>query len=225
MGKYCVCMKRLSLRTIEWSIATLRPRYPTTTHFLAVVMLAGCDGGYSLPQQDYDSKAIASAALSTFDSNDDGKLNLDELQACLALQSAQARIDTNQDGWLEASEISARVTAYAAMSDYIVSEVVVKRGRRPIPGAEVTLKLTAFMNGDATESSETTTFTETTMFTTTTTASGVGMPQSSPESLLGFPPGFYNVGVVLDGKTWNFGVEIADDNPTVSRLVFDLTEE
>ena len=180
--------------------------------FSVLIGLIGCADN-SLPGKNYDPEAVATAVLATFDKDGDGKLDEDELQACLPLQSARDRIDKNQDGALDASEISNRVSAYAPMSEYIVAQVAVKRGTRPVSGATLTMGLADYMRGVPTK------------FTATTNSAGIGMPQSSPESLLGFPPGFYDVEIVHEGKTWDFGVEMADDNPTVNQLEFDLKEK
>ena len=192
--------------------ATETTRYATTPLVIAIVTFLGC-ADRSLPTKDYDSQAIAAAVLASYDADDDGKLDEDELLKCLPLQSALDRIDANEDGAVDASEIAGRINAYAAMSQYIVAEVFVRQGGRPAANALVTLTLTEFMQSNSTK------------FTATTSAAGNGMPQSSPEGLLGFPPGFYDVEVVHGGRTWSFGVEMADDNPTVNRLGFDLTEK
>ena len=179
---------------------------------ITVGWLAGC-AGKSLPQREYDPKSIASAAMNAYDTSQDGQLDDEELVASPSLLSAVDRIDTNGDQQLEVSELQNRISAYAAMSDYIVAEVSVSRGRRPVAGATVTMTLSGFMGS------------EVNIFSATTDTSGVGIPVSSPESLLGFPPGFYDAKVEKGGETWDFGVEIADDNPSVSRVSFDLNKQ
>ena len=189
---------------------TISQRVQQRRLFLAAVaMLAGCSGHSSI-QKDYDPAAVGSAALSAFDANGDGQLDEGELQACPAIQSALERIDANQDGMLEASEIADRVAAYADMSDYIVAQVLVKLGNQPVSGAQVKLTLADYMRAQPTS------------FVAATNASGVGFPRSDPEGLLGFPLGFYDVEVSHAGEKWNFGVEMADDNPLVNQLQFDL---
>ena len=179
--------------------------------FLILCALVGCSGD-ALPTKDYDSTAVAEAALRAFDANLDGQLAEDELNACPALQSALPRVDANQDGQLDATEIADRIASYANMSNYIVADVVVRRGRQPLAGARVTLKLAEFMGvGDTT-------------FSATTDVTGIGAPTSAPQELLGFPPGFYDVEVVHEGATKGFGVELADDAPGANRLQFDLRE-
>ena len=183
------------------------------TLFLAwgVATLAGCSDD-SRPRKDYDPDAVAKAAIASCDDDADGKLTEEELEACLALQSAVDRIDANQDGAVDQAEIARRVASYAAMSEYIVADVLVKRGPRPLSGAAVTLQLAPYMNAEPLR------------FTATTDGTGIGTPASSPKPVLGFPPGFYDVEVVHNGETRKFGVEMADDNPTVSRLEFDMRE-
>ena len=177
-----------------------------------VALLAGCSGQGST-QNDYDPAAVGAAALTAFDANGDGKLADDELQACPAIQSALDRIDANQDGMLEASEISKRVAAYADMSEYIVAQVLVKLGNQPVSGAQVKLMLADYMRVQPTS------------FIAATDASGVGFPRSDSEGLLGFPLGFYDVEVSHAGEKWNFGVEMADDNPLANQLEFDLKDK
>ena len=156
--------------------------------------------------------AIAKAALAVCDADKDGKITDQEFQRCLALQSALDRVDSNQDKSLDETEISNRIAAYATMSKYIVADVFVKQGKRPLSNAGVSLTLSNVMGADPVK------------FVATTDSTGIGMPNSSPPGLLGLPPGLYDVEVVHGGKSWNFGVEMADDNPTVNRLEFDLKD-
>lgn len=201
------------LRVLELTLTTVTIRFRMMfLGIAAVVIPLGCVG-QSLPQNEYNPQAIAEAAMVAFDEDNNGVLDEEELQESPALQSAIGRIDTNQDEQIDAAEIANRVDAYEVMSEYIVAEVYVKRGRRPVMGAEVTLELSDFMDGIPLR------------FTAKTDASGVGFAQSSPRNLLGFPPGFYQVDVVHEGKTCQFGIEIADDAPSVNRLEFDLKDK
>ena len=192
--------------------STLRVINSKTTLLIVVSLAIGCSGS-SLPSKDYDPQAITSSLLLSFDANGDGKLDEGELKDCPSLYSALVRVDTNQDGSVDASEITSRIEAYADMSQFIIAEVVINQKKTPVSGAKITMTLSEFMNNIMT-----------TKFITTTNAAGAGVPQSSPEKLLGFPPGFYDVEVEYEGKSWNFGVEMADDVPDVSRVVFDLSE-
>lgn len=179
--------------------------------FLAflIISLTGCSSDTQL-KKIYDSDAVAKTVMASFDKDRDGKLSEQELLACPALQSAQARIDLNQDGVLDASEISRRVAAYAAMSDYIMADVSVKRGLQPLAGVNVTLRLADFMGTGPIQ------------FAATTDAAGIGTPVSDQAEIIGFPLGFYDVEIVSQVKTWRFGIEVADDTPSANRLDFHV---
>jgi hypothetical protein len=91
------------------------------------------------PPPEYDSAAIARAAVQRYDRNSNGTIEGSELTACPALKSALSQIDTNGDQRLSAEELRARVALYAGCASGLVRTVcVVRLDGAPLPGAVVT---------------------------------------------------------------------------------------
>lgn len=176
------------------------------------ILLAGCSTD-SVPRKDYDAATIAAEIIYLHDQDSNGRLTEAELADCLAMATAVSRIDKDGDETVSTDEIRDRVSSYGSMSKYIVSDLLVTRANRPVEGASVTLQLIEAMQADETR------------FVATTDASGLGTPRSEPIDLLGFPPGLYDVVVTEDSNSHRFGVELADDNPDVGRLHFDLSNK
>jgi len=113
-------------------------------------LLAGCNlsrQGIEVPQ--WDPSAAADRAMSEYDSNGDGQLSRDELQACPGLLSAIAAIDRDGDGSVSADELKASLQELRQNEAALVEvRCVVTRGRRPLEGATVTLVPESLM-GDA----------------------------------------------------------------------------
>ena len=177
---------------------------------VALSILAGCSGD-KLPKIN-EPKVAAEMAMNAFDKNQDGKIAGDELEECLALKSALDRIDTNEDSAIDVGEIVYRFEAYSGMSKYIISEVEVLADRKPVSGAEISLEPESFLGEGLPR------------FVGTTSSTGIVLPDSDPPGLLGFPLGFYRVSITTGGAEHSFGVELADDVPGVSRMLFEIQQ-
>lgn len=190
---------------------TLEQRYNLPVLVVGCFVLVGCSR--TLVPITYEPSKSAELALTAYDTNQDGKIAGPELDASPALKSALDRMDTDGDGALTADEISERMSAYKTMSQYIVPELHILRRGKPVTGAEIVVELESFM-GEGLPS-----------FTGTTNPGGTVVPESESADLLGLPLGLYKVEVTSRGQKKLFGAELADDHPSVSRLVFDLKEK
>ncbi|MCO6048050.1 EF-hand domain-containing protein [Aeoliella sp. ICT_H6.2] len=176
---------------------------------IAAVVCAGCGKGYRSAQASNPADAAA-AAIDQYDSNNDGALDANELEASLALADALSRIDSNSDGKLAVDEIEARLRQYASLSEFIAGEVSVTRNGQPVEAAEVTFTPEPFM-GDGLP-----------VYQGTTGNAGTTSMLTDPPTP-GVAVGFYRVTIkTSDGEEIQRGVEIADDSPTSTRIGLEI---
>ena len=175
---------------------------------LGCFVLVGCSRP-SVPQT-YEPSKSAELALTAYDTDQDGKIAGPELDDSPALKAALERMDTDQDGALTADEISDRLSAYKAMSKYIVSELQIRQRGKPVAGAELVVELESFM-GQGLPS-----------FKGTTNPGGTVVPESDSTNSLGLPLGLYKIEVTSQGEKTIFGAEFADDVTDVSQMSFDI---
>ena len=119
---------------------------------LVALILTGCSSHGTDPREapvpKYDPDGVARAALTEFDKNGNGSLELAEVAACPALQAAFAAIDTNGDKRLSADELRARVEGYAATpTGSVAVGCTVLLDNQPLTGATVTFVPEACMGG------------------------------------------------------------------------------
>jgi hypothetical protein len=106
----------------------------------------GCGGGVD-KQLSREAAPVdaAAGAVQTYDKDGDGQISAEELKDAPALAAGAMRIDSNQDGMLSKDELQARFEAYENHSDLIAVAVNVAAKRRPLPGATVTLTPEPYM--------------------------------------------------------------------------------
>ncbi len=195
----------------------LQRRLPAVTVLSCLLQLATITGCGSSPTSQIgafnDASATTDAAFQLLDSNSDGALDSEELQACLGLRSAANRIDTNGDKQIDRDEVLARFEKLGSMSDIIGLDVTVVRGGRPLANAKVTLTPAPFL-GEGLQSYQ----------GDSNTGGGVRLVGETVK-LPGLPTGFYTAHIVqeqaqVDAKV---GCEIADD-ASGSRLVLRVQD-
>ena len=172
--------------------------------------LVGCGGGVAPIR--LDGEQASATALSQWDGNGDGRLTEAELEAAPGLRSALARLDTDGDRALSPDEIRARLAAYAEQSEFVGTTVQVQSSGRPVAGVQVKMELESFLGSGLP------------VFEGVSDEGGMVSLASQPEGLPGLPLGFYRVTLTPgDGKPAHVvGCEVADDAPSVGRLVFSL---
>ena len=176
---------------------------------ISLAIATGCDVGTTSTVAT-DPASAAATAIRDNDSNGDGVLDGDELKAVLSLSEALSRVDSNADGKLTADEIEARLRKYANLSAFIAGEVQVVRGRQAVEGAEIVFTPETFMGNQAPT------------YRGTTRSSGTTSMQAVPPTP-GIAIGFYRATIKTpDGEQVERGIEVADDAPSVGRIVFEI---
>lgn len=118
--------------------------------FVAVAGISGCNGGSTaITAPKLDPAAVATAAISEYDTNSDGAI--DKKEAKLSALDPAAGWDGDGNGKISEAEISDRLTRYEQISPGIQSMTcrVFYRGR-PMEGAKVVFEPEAFL-GDLVE--------------------------------------------------------------------------
>jgi hypothetical protein len=107
---------------------------------LCTALLVGCSNRPSrVHPPEVDPGAAAAEALASFDSNADGRLDSQELDACPGLKAGAKAVDTDRDGNLSADEIAARIRQWSANRVALVAvHCSVVRNGQPLSGATVT---------------------------------------------------------------------------------------
>jgi hypothetical protein len=157
----------------------------------------------------------AAAVMSSYDANNDGKIDAKELEASLALADGLPRIDANRDGAIDAAEMQARFEKHDQMSDVVGFDVSVTAKGRLVIGADVTFTPEPFM-GEGKQS-----------YVGRTNKGGSTTIRGQDVELLGVPTGYYTVRLVHEGSKLDVkrGIEVADDTPSPNGLTFDFYRE
>ena len=178
---------------------------------VCLMVSAGCGDGMNRTAIKADPDAAAAEAMTLYDANSDGLLDASELEQSPPLAAAASRIDSNRDGKISADEIAARLQQYDQLSSYVVGEVTLTRGGRPLLDAELTFAPEPFLGED---------------FPTYVGKSGsYGIVRFQPQSppTPGIAAGFYRVTIkTTDGEESVRGLEMANDVPSISRLEIAL---
>lgn len=177
----------------------------------ATLPLLGCGGASSAIPDRIDAQQASKMALEEYDENGDGLIKGKELDKSLALKDALGRIDSNNDKAISAEELASRLDAYKTHSAFVAGGLELKLGPNPVKEATVVLEPEAFM-GDSFQT-----------YKGKSDDAGnvnlIGQRVDTP----GLPVGLYKMTVTrAGGETYNFGLEVADDSPSASRLVLSL---
>ena len=133
-------MGQSNLRNTSDSAAIGARRSAASCVWLCAALLSGCSGRPSrVEPAELNPIAAATDAVASFDSNGDGHLDTEELDACPGLQAGAKAVDADHDGSLSAGEIAARIQQWSESRVALVAVIcsVTKNGR-PLPGATVT---------------------------------------------------------------------------------------
>lgn len=123
----------------------------TVLLFVALASATGCGGAAKSQVQGNEPSVAAAKAMELYDADKDDRLSAAELKNCPPLASAIKRIDTNGDGVIARDELQARFEALETQSDLVAVQIRVTSGRQPLADAVVTLTPEAFM-GDGLQS-------------------------------------------------------------------------
>lgn len=176
---------------------------------LSMLFVAGCGPRRAkrLAAPDYNASAISAEAIKQYDTNGDGQLSGEELDAAKSIKSSFPGMTA-----VTATDIANRVRMWkeSRLGLLAASVVVVKNGK-PVPNASVAVSSEDFMGGNKIQ------------FSVQTSEDGrTGLSMENEDGLPGIQCGYYKIDVTVDGKTYPFGVEIAKDsralNDSVARL-------
>jgi hypothetical protein len=122
----------------------------TSCHIILGLFFVSCSGcffGASGPDKPaFDPAGSAEQALATYDTNSDGAIDDEEVEASPGLKAAFKNIDKDGDGNLTAEEIAARISYYKSAPTTIIQGMTrVKYKRRLLEGATVTFEPEEFL--------------------------------------------------------------------------------
>jgi hypothetical protein len=170
--------------------------------------------------------AASQQALESYDTNEDGQIDVEEAKASPGLTQAFIRIDSNGDQALSADEIADRIRYYKSAATTIISGgVEVTFAGRPLPGARVTFEPEPFLGAAFTDCSG------------VTDAGGITSLEGPDADFPGIYLGMYRVRISKEtkgkeivpekyNKQTTLGYEAADDIPLVSRgILFNLEKK
>jgi hypothetical protein len=174
----------------------------------------GCWGGAPsrVVPPKIDASAAGADALSTLDTNKDGKLAGKELDAAPGLKAALEKVDKSGDKSIAADEIAARINVWIESKvGRLPQPCSVQRKNKPLAGAKVKFVPEPFL-GSAMPTCEGTTDESGTVQPTA--------PLDPNDPVPGVPPGFYRVEITKSGdkipEKYNtktiLGVEVAQDS-------------
>jgi hypothetical protein len=187
---------------------------------LLIIFFIGCGGPSRVHAPKMDASAAGAAAMEQYDTNQDGKIAGDELNACPALRTAIQRVDINGNQGVSADEITARIEKWQESKLGLTSVrcIITFRGR-PLPNAKIVFEPEAFL-GENIASGE-----------GTTGRTGIASIKQPKNKFPGMPLGFYKIKVTSDhmqipaiyNENTLLGIEIASDNPDMgSGFQFNL---
>jgi hypothetical protein len=204
--------------------------------------VAGCDlGPPRVPGPDFNSAAEAKKAMELYDTNKDGRIAGDELDACPGLNAALKVMGTDRDRGITSEQIVARIESWIESKIGRTSlSCQVTRNGQPLVNATVKFVPEKFLSDALTETSS-----------GKTNPTGMAMitlpikplpppppPEENPNNLPppeppppGIPPGIYRVEITKDGEEipakynteTTLGQEVSLDNMDMqSGVKFDL---
>jgi hypothetical protein len=169
----------------------------------------GCSG-MRTERVEVDPQTAANEAIRAYDENGNKTIEKKELEKCPALLGSKSLFDSDKDDRLNSQEIAARIEGYTMLSTHIAAEVRVVKDKRPVEGALVTLEPEPFLGaGYPTYQGK-------------SDQNGLVALSASPPTP-GIAVGLYRVVIACpDGTNKVLGCEIADDVPSVTRILFSL---
>ena len=174
------------------------------------VASVGCSSQLAPPDRHAPEDA-ARRALETYDTDQNGQLSGGEIEQSPALASAMDRIDSNNDGKLSSAEIAERLKAYDTQASTVPLSVRVRLGTRPLEMATVEFVQEEF------------TVAEPKAYSGTSDSLGAVSLATEGKSVGGLPVGLYRVTITrAGGEEYVRGVEVAEDSPDGTRIVFSL---
>lgn len=186
---------------------------------LSVVCL-GCTGPDRVYAPKIDASAAGEAAIEQYDTNQDGTIAGEELNACPALLAALQRVDTDGDRAISAEEITARIEKWQASKTGLAgAQCKVKFRERPLANAKVVFEPEAFL-GENLKVGE-----------GVTNSNGLVSLKQVDNDKPGMPLGFYKVKITSDSipipanynENTMLGIEVFVDSPERdSEITFNL---
>lgn len=193
-------------------------RYPITFTALLTFMV-GCRGTDSVDVPDFDPQSIASKAMEMFDTDSDGSLAGDELDACPGVKAAIPLLDTDGNKQVSTDEIAARVQSWLDSSTGgLPASVSVLYKGKPLGDATVVFEPEPFLEGVISPAEG---------FTSMS-----GRTELDCESLpFGAQAGFYRVRITSEGtsipakynEATGLGAEVSNESPGLLRGRFEFT--
>lgn len=168
-----------------------------------------------------NAQTAAAEALTLYDTNEDGILSGEELDASPALKASLSWLDKNNDRGISADEIAARIKAWQDSKIGLTSPSIrVLYGGRPVKSGTVILTPEPFLGP---------TFSPATGTIVNGAAPVSCDPAKNPEGLSGLPIGFYTVTFEdVENAPEKMGIEIFDQNPEyrkASSYILELKEK
>ena len=112
----------------------------------------GCGGGPAvIKAPEFDPVGIGKAAIAQYDSNGDGAIAGDELEAAQSIKSAMKGLDSDQDKRVTADEITQFVSGWQDSGVSLINLTCeVRMSGKPLEGATITYVPEEFMGGSVT---------------------------------------------------------------------------
>ena len=116
--------------------------------FLGLVTLVGCGGKDRVELPDFDPDGAGTKAMELFDSNGDGAIAGDELDACPGVKAGLKQTDSDGDGRVTKAEIAARVQSWLdSDTGGLPAAIQVTYKGKPLDGANVVFEPEPFLEG------------------------------------------------------------------------------
>lgn len=186
---------------------------------LSTLFLLGCSNSLErLYPPDIDAAAAGSAAMEQYDTNGDGVVDGDELQAAPSLRAALKNLDTNADGAVSAEEVTDRIRKWQKTQTALLPIVCyVTRNGRPVAGADIRFEPELFLGENV----------KTCFGTTSPKGTASLKSEGSSNKLPGGAPGLYVIRITSPNgeipAQYNthtiLGAEIAEDSANAERGV------
>lgn len=195
----------------------MRPTFLSTMLMGFSIGLVGCNDSRSPGIVSVSASSATAVAMKELDSNSDGLLNSSELANCKSLATALQHYDTDGDSQISRSELEARLTSVFARGTLLAPvRCRVEHGRKAVANAAVVLTPASFLKDYLSPAEG------------TTDASGETSPAvkraSGELGPAGVQLGLYDVAVTVDGRSTEFGLEVAPASRDGLNPTFNLQQ-